>query len=140
MKITIKGKPIAKKRPRFARKGKFVTTYNDQHTEGGRILWEAQRQINEKPLSGPIELFIKFYMPIPKSTSKKLLRAMRNESYPHIKRPDLDNLLKMYKDILNGVAWDDDSQVYKVKARKIYSHEPRTEIVIKEVFPVLKKY
>jgi Holliday junction resolvase RusA-like endonuclease len=31
--ITIPGKPIAKKRPRFARRGKFVTTYNDQQTE-----------------------------------------------------------------------------------------------------------
>jgi phage terminase large subunit GpA-like protein len=38
--ITIPGPPIAKKRPKFARRGKFVTTYNPQDSEEGR--WKVK--------------------------------------------------------------------------------------------------
>ena len=133
MKLIIPGKPIAKKRPRFARHGKFVRTYNKQETEESKFLWEVRQQINQKPLKGAISLVIRFYMPIPKSTSKKRYQLMEKALIPHIKKPDLDNLEKFVSDCLKGEAWVDDSQVVHSDTKKEYSANPRTEILIMEV-------
>ena len=131
--FSIPGKPIAKARPRFFRKGDFVGTYGDQVTEEGRWLWEAKRQIgNHKLFTGPISLKLKFIMPIPKSTSKKELKRIASEP-SHIKKPDLDNLIKFVKDCLNQFVWRDDSQVCILEADKYYGSEPQTKISICEI-------
>jgi len=127
--ITIPGKPIAKARPRFYRRGKFVGTFNCQETEEGRMKWEIAHQFNREPIPTglPIILQAVFYMPIAVSMSKKRLAEI---NYSHVKRPDCDNLLKMIKDCGNGVLWVDDSQVCEVHAKKIYDHNPRTEVTL----------
>lgn len=128
--LIIKGKPLAKKRPRFVRRGKFVSAYNDQETEEGRFLWEVTQQHKEPPVEGPIILSCHFRMPIPKSTSKKRQKLMLNNEIQHTKRPDLDNLVKFVKDCLNGICWNDDSQVWHLTASKVYGIEPLTLINI----------
>lgn len=130
--ITIPGKPIAKKRPRFARVGKFVKTYNDQETEEGRFLFEVQKQWKQEPLEGPLRLSCIFSMPIPKSTSKKRRALMAQGNIHHTKKPDLDNLIKFVKDCLNTVVWRDDSQVVSISASKIYHENPKTIIYIRK--------
>jgi Holliday junction resolvase RusA-like endonuclease len=132
MIIIVPGKPIAKKRPRFARRGKFVVTYNDQETEEGKWLLSARGQITRKIQDGPIVLNCNFEMPIPKGQAKKILKG---DDRWHVKKPDLDNLLKFVKDCLNGEAWADDSQVVSVWAEKYYSDDPRTIIQITEASP-----
>jgi len=62
--IEIPRKPIAKKRPRFARIGKFVQTYSDQETEEGRFLWELRRQWKQAPMEIPLSLVCTFILPI----------------------------------------------------------------------------
>jgi Holliday junction resolvase RusA-like endonuclease len=127
--ITIPGKPIAKARPRFFRRGNFVGTFNCQETEEGRMKWEIAHQFNREPIpSGfPIILHALFCMPIPGSMSKKRLSEL---NFSHVKKPDTDNLVKFIKDCGNGVLWVDDSQVCDVHARKIYDQNPRTEITL----------
>lgn len=126
MEITIPGKPIAKKRPRFYRKGKFVGTYNAQQTEEGRWLLEAQKQVDKKIVGKPIHVEMFFVMPIPKGTSKKKHKGMIGK--PHIKKPDIDNLIKFALDCMNGLCWHDDSMVALLCATKIYGHTPQTYI------------
>lgn len=130
--LKIPGKPIAKKRPRFARVGKFVKTYNPQETEEGRFLFEAYRQLGDdfKPIEKPISVIMCFYMPIPKSTSKKRKLLMSMKQIQHSKKPDLSNMIKFAEDALNGVVWQDDSLITTIWATKAYSEEPRTEITI----------
>lgn len=129
--IKIIGKPIAKKRPRFARRGKFVMTYNDQETEEGKFFLQVQQQWKEPPLEGAVQLFCDFFMPIPKGTSKKKRAQMISGDIPHIKKPDLDNLAKFVKDCLNSLIWKDDSQVIMLYAIKHYGEEPMTMIDVK---------
>jgi len=129
MKITIPGKPIAKKRPRFVRRGKFVGTYNDQETEEGRWILEAKPQVTEK-MQGPLSLTCQFFMPIPSGTSKTRLAEIQKKVIPHVKKPDLDNLIKFVKDCLNELAWRDDSQISYLWGIKRYDSDPRTEIRI----------
>jgi Holliday junction resolvase RusA-like endonuclease len=134
MEFLIEGNPIAKKRPRFARRGKFVVTYSDQETEEGRYLWEVKKQWNSgNPLFGPIALSMGFYVSIPKSTSQKKQRLMLDGKIIPTKKPDLDNLIKFPLDILNGLIWKDDSQVFLISAFKKYSDHPRTYIEVKEI-------
>uniref|UniRef100_A0A6H1ZX94 Putative endodeoxyribonuclease n=1 Tax=viral metagenome TaxID=1070528 RepID=A0A6H1ZX94_9ZZZZ len=130
MKITIPGKPIAKRRPRFVRRGKFVGTYNDQQTEEGQWILDAKPQVTEK-MEGPLVLNCLFIMPIPKGTSKKQMTVMLETPRPHDKKPDLDNLIKFVKDCLNELAWRDDSQIAQIGAMKVYGENPMTEIFIR---------
>ena len=65
------------------------------------------------PWDGAIELHASFYLPRPKSLPKKVLH--------HIKKPDLDKLLRNLKDALKGVIYIDDAQVIDVHPKKFYA-------------------
>ena len=53
IKIIVPGEPIAKARPKFARRGKFVQTYNIQETEEGKFIAQVLAQANGKTIDGP---------------------------------------------------------------------------------------
>lgn len=131
LSITISGNPIAKKRPRFARRGRYVTTYNEQQTEEGKFIQIMMSQLKGHqpiPAGMAISMQCAFNMPVPASMPKKHHGIMR-----HTKKPDLDNLIKFVKDCANGILWADDSQVIKVAAVKRYAYGaaiPSTEILI----------
>ena len=57
----------------------------------------------------------------------------------HIKKPDLDNLLKFTKDCLNGVVWKDDAQVFSIIAEKRYDPNPKTIISIFSEETIMEK-
>ena len=65
------------------------------------------------------QLSIKFYLPIPKSSSNKV-----KEGDKHQVKPDLDNLVKAFMDAFSV----NDSFVYSIKAEKYYSNNPRIEL------------
>ncbi len=81
--------------------------------------------------SGPLEARITFFMPIPKSWSKKK-KEDAVFSY-HTKKPDADNLVKGVFDALNKIVWQDDNQIAKVTALKIYSEKTGIEVSIREL-------
>ncbi len=135
--IAIPGPPIAKARPRFVRRGKFVGTYNPQETEEGRFLFEVQKQWRSDPITEAITVECFFSMPIPKGTSKKKEDRMLEGKEKHTKRPDISNLIKFVEDCLNGYVWKDDSQIFRIIGEKIYGENPRTIINIKEADNVI---
>ena len=135
LELTIPGKPIAKKRPRFFRRGKFVGTYNDQQTEEGKFRLEIFRQLPEGWIATKdrIKVTTRFYMKRPKNhygTGKNSFTLKAHAPLEHLSKPDLDNLQKMVYDCLNQLVWVDDSQVCEESARKEYSENPRTEITV----------
>ena len=138
-KIVIEGPPISKKRPRFAKRGNFVATYSIQKDVEGiaqtQIVFQLRDQGIIRPIEGPISVEMAFHMPIPKSYSKKLKMNLGKGHVPHVKKPDCDNLQKFYLDAMNGIAYNDDCQVWHIEASKTYSDNPRTEIIL-TVVPV----
>lgn len=133
--IQIKGNPIAKKRPRFARRGKFVAVINDQENEEGRFLWEVRQQYRGlPPLEGPLCVTIFFCLSIPGSTSKTKASLMATGEILPTKRPDLDNCIKFVLDCLNGEIWEDDKQITSLQAKKFYGPHSFTKIMITEVW------
>lgn len=136
IKIVIKGNPIAKKRPRFVRRGKFVGTYNSQETEEGRWLWEAMRQLPKEPMVGPVKMVCEFVFLRPKShfgTGRNAGKLKPSAARYHIQTPDKDNCEKFAMDCLNKHAYNDDCQVVYSTTSKRWAEpgEPgRTEIVL----------
>ena len=134
MKITIPGTPIAKKRPRFYRRGKHVGTYNDQVTEEGLFLLSLREQWRREPISGPMFVRLHFFFCRPKSHYGTGRNAERLKSaaprYPSKKAQDVDNLAKFAMDCMNGVVYCDDRQVVTLSAAKRYGDDEKTVIII----------
>lgn len=94
-------------------------TTNDRKLIGGVI--------NSPDLT--IELEIEFIMSIPKSYSNK--KKLELIDKPHIKTPDLDNLIKNVLDRGNDILWKDDKVIYSIKAWKKYGECGKINIIIK---------
>jgi len=135
MKLIIPGKPVAQARPRFFRRGSFVGAYSAQETEAGKFMLLAREYLRGKnPLEGPISLKAEFYFPVLKSWPKWMKKKAEDGfKFFHVKKPDLSNCLKFVEDCMNGIAWVDDSQIYRVEAVKYYGTEPKTVLIIEEV-------
>jgi len=129
--IIISGVPIPKLRPRFRRKGGVYDCQSKVMIEIANLM---SLQVNiEKPIDYPVKLSAVFFMPIPKSISKKK-KSMINGT-PHIKKPDIDNLLKFYCDCMvkSGNIIIDDSVIAEIYATKIYSLCPRSVFTVKDI-------
>ena len=79
-------------------------------------------------LTGPVEVKITAYFPIPKSWSLKRKQEACAGLIQVIVKPDCDNILKIVCDSMNNVAWEDDRQVVLAQVEKKYAPEPRVEV------------
>jgi len=122
--FAVRGNPKAQKRHRHTNRG---ITYDPSKSDKADFLVLSHTHAPPEPIKAPITLDLSFFMPIPKSTSKKMKKAMESETFPHTKTPDVDNLYKLL-DCLNGVFWQDDKLIYNVRMQKFYSPVPRTEV------------
>lgn len=100
MNFYIKGIPT-KRRPRFGN----GRTYTDRVTiaEEAAIAKAYRGGFHQ----GKVEIRVDIYPKLPKSTPKGL------HSAPTLKKPDCDNVLKIFMDALQGIAYADDKQVCK---------------------------
>ena len=131
MKIVIPIKPEPKGRPRFSRSGHAYTPQKTkQYEDYVRIL--ARRAVI-RPMEGGIYITIHFYLPIPKSWSKRDKQLAKDKAIRPAVTPDIDNLAKAILDGLNGIVYADDKQIVDMTLRKFYGEEPRTEIELEEL-------
>lgn len=136
MKIALKipGEPKGKARPRFDSRTRH--TYTPADTAAYEKLISDLYRLQYKTLAfpdGALDLRIKAYFGVPKSDSAKTtLQKLANVIRP-TKKPDMDNIVKIVADALNGVAFRDDSQIVDCMVRKFYSDSPRVEITIENI-------
>jgi Holliday junction resolvase RusA-like endonuclease len=128
IKISIPVEPMGA--VRMTRRGKFTSLKAQRYLAyKSHLQWQAKQQGKGKFFSsGPLEVFIWFTMPIPDSYSKKKKAGLIGEY--HIKKPDTDNLVKGVFDALNKILWQDDNQVSKVTAIKVYGEIPGIEVEV----------
>ena len=136
--LIIMGNPVAKQRPKFARTGNFAKTYTPIKTANYENLIKmvfARDYQDFEPLRTPVNMHITSYHQIPKSPAggKKTKARMELNDIRPTKKPDIDNIIKIACDALNGVAYADDRQIVGVFAQKFYSTIPRVEIEIEEI-------
>jgi Holliday junction resolvase RusA-like endonuclease len=90
---------------------------------------KARQQLRGKELlDGALDVYILFTMPIPGSWGKKKQRGAVGQY--HVKKLDSDNLIKSVFDSLNKIAWNDNNQVAKVTAVKVYGEQPGIDVTI----------
>ena len=134
--FTIYGEPVAKGRPRFSTRGKFPVAYTPEKTkayefEVGMMALAAMG--GSKPLEGALEAFIYVTFAVPESYSKKRLEACLNGSEKHIKKPDLDNVIKSVIDGMDKIVFNNDSQITSIHATKVYGEVAKVEVMVKQV-------
>lgn len=129
IQLSIPGNPKSQLRPRLGKKG----VYNPSKQHKVAAQWSLAIQYSEEPLEEPLEILLEFYFSAPASSSKKKQNQMYNGDIPHTKKPDIDNLIKLTLDAMNGIVFKDDSLVVKISAVKRYSATPQTIIYIKPI-------
>lgn len=68
-----------------------------------------------------VAISITIHRKMPASFSKKKKNLMNGRGC--LTKPDADNVAKSICDALNGIAYHDDAQIYKVCVRKVWSHD-----------------
>ena len=80
----------------------------------------------------PVTLRIVARFEPPKSASKKRQQQMLSGELPPLKKPDIDNIVKVVADALNGAAYHDDTQIIFTVAKKVYSAVEWLDITVEE--------
>ena len=85
--------------------------------------------VPEKPFDKPVRVIIEWGYPYLKSVRKKDIGKV----IPCDTRPDCDNLIKGFFDIMTRLGfWVDDSIVYDVRFRKFYTESAGIGVAIEE--------
>lgn len=130
LSFTVQGAPKGKGRPRLTKTGIAYTPKDTAVYENLVRLAFSQSYPDWEPRDTCVKAEIKAYYPIPKSFSKvKHIKAEDGFIYP-TKKPDADNIAKSILDSLNGIAYRDDAQVITLEVYKLYSTQPRVEVVL----------
>ncbi len=136
LKFSIPGEPVGKARPRVVRtKSGHSMTYTPDKTvayeELVRQRFMSSAGLERAQFDGICSVAIVAYFSIPKSKSKKAQADMVSGILLPTKKPDVDNILKIICDALNGFAWKDDSRVCRAAVQKRYDVIPHVEVEIK---------
>ena len=119
--------------PKMMRWRKQVTDYIKENYDG-------------RYFDGAVRVEVTFYMKAPQNVSKKPSERAKNkakrlylkyisERLWHIKKADVDNLVKSLFDSISKseIVWKDDCLIVEHTTRKLYSPNPRIEIEIEEL-------
>lgn len=85
-----------------------------------------------KILEGRIKVQIKAFFNIPKATKKQEVSEMLENKISPMKKPDIDNIVKIILDSMNKFAFKDDAQITKLEVEKLYGEEEKVYIKIEE--------
>lgn len=136
VKFTVLGEPAGKGRPRFRKAGNFAQTYTPDKTVSyeNLIKLEYRRQCHDYKFEpdAPLDVRITAYYGIPKSKPKKTQKLMEEKKLRPLKKCDADNVIKVYLDAMNKLAYHDDVQVVDLQIRRFYSRDPRVVVTIQE--------
>lgn len=131
--IEVEGKPIGKARARVTKGGFAFTPKPTANWESFARLKASEAMAGKNPTDRPVKLNVcAFFIPS-KSWPKWKKEQADCGAIAHTAKPDLDNIIKIAKDSLNGVVWTDDAQVVRVEAVKSYSDVERVEITVTEL-------
>jgi Holliday junction resolvase RusA-like endonuclease len=132
---TVYGEPVGKGRPRFARRGAFVSTYTPEKTKTYedeiRMMARAAMGASE-PLDTPVTVAIYIRVGIPASFSKQKRKDALSGILKPTKKPDLDNVAKCHLDAMQGIIILDDKLVVNLHVTKVYAETPAVEVMVKE--------
>lgn len=129
--FTVPGPLRGKGRPRFGNGRAF--TDSKTVTAEAFVRCCAALVCPMVPMECPVSLDIRITRSIPKSwPSKKRQAALRGRLHATGK-PDLDNVVKLVGDALNGIIWRDDSQITSVTCSRHFGEVEQSVISIQSL-------
>lgn len=127
--FVIQGTPPTKARPRFTRTGRTYVDAKTRKAEASVLAAYLETSGERTPHAGPVSIIVDAAFAPPKSWPKTKNGLAISGLLPHLRKPDLDNIIKIL-DALNGVAWIDDSQVVRITATKRHAETPSLSVLI----------
>lgn len=133
VRFIIPGRISGKGRARATQIGGFVRLYTPSKTRAEEAMIAtlgkaAVQRAGGKKLEGALALDIVIVQQPPESWSKK----KRQQANWIVSGFDLDNAIKEISDALNGIAYEDDRQISKISAERVWRMcgEERVEVKI----------
>jgi Holliday junction resolvase RusA-like endonuclease len=131
--IRVPGTMRGKQRPRFSRQtGRAHTPAQTVNMEA-HVKQCAIQDVGQPCLTGPLSVSVEVGVAIPTSWSKRKQTEAASGAARPIGKPDLDNIVKLVADALNGIVWKDDAQIVANLATKHYALFPETIIRVRAV-------
>jgi len=125
LKIPIR--PTPKGRPRTAVRGGRAIIYTPETTaKFEKAVAQYARLKVKNMLSGPLTAILEFHFIPPKSWSEK----KKAQAFDHVIKPDLDNLEKSVLDALEGICFENDSQICRKSSSKRYGSTDQIIVTI----------
>lgn len=134
--FVVPGAPVGKGRPKFARRGNFVTAYTPEKTVSYENLVKVKAEeamAGRSVIEGAVSVSITLFVTPPVSWSQKKQRAaLEGQIFPTSK-PDIDNVVKGIFDACNEIVWRDDKQACDVFVCKRYATSAKAIVSVSEM-------
>lgn len=131
--------PKPQGRMRYSNYRGFVASYDPSAKEKKCVKETLLAQKSEVKFEHPRISFM-FHMPIPSGISKKQMTLYESGYLKHEKKPDVDNLIKLYLDCMDGIFMHGDQKVTLGPCIKVYHKNPKTIIWIHETSQNLQPF
>ena len=129
----VPGKIIGKGRPRLnTYTGSVYTPTRTKDYEELVQQYFLLKYPTFRPFEGRVKVDISAFFEIPKSTKKADRELMLQNRINPTKKPDIDNIVKIVLDAMNGVAFKDDIQITRLNVEKVYSEDEFINVKIEE--------
>ena len=129
----VPGKIIGKGRPRLnSYTGQVYTPTRTKDYENLIIQYFMLKYPRFKPFEGRVSVEITANFEVPKSTKKSDKALMLENKINPLKKPDIDNIVKIILDAMNECAFKDDTQITKLAVEKKYAQEKSIYVKIEE--------
>ena len=132
--VVVEGKITGKARPRIVNGHAFTPKKTSDYE---KLVATCYKQQDGRYHLKPLRAVLTIFYSIPISYTKKRVQAIRNGLEVPCKKPDVDNIIKIILDALNGVAYKDDCQIVEITAIKKYTEDKeRVELEFNDVLNV----
>ena len=132
--VIVEGRVRGKQRPRYANGHMYTPKETKDYERQIKKAYIEQSGFNS-PFKGAVKVRIEIYLKVPKSYSKRQIKAIEEGSDYPTKKPDSDNVAKVVLDAINGTAYLDDKQIIELKIIKRWTitGSERIEFEVKEL-------
>lgn len=127
--------PVSQSRPRASSRGGRVRLYDHPKVKQFKAVLHnlVTERYKNPPLTGALSVSMLFYRPVQKSLSNIERQRRLSNEHKAVVKPDTDNYIKSTLDAMNGVLWEDDSQIVKLTAEKRYGERGKIIITVTQL-------
>lgn len=134
IEFRVEGKPIGKARARVRRDGQTYTPKATKEAEE-RVRWAWRVGTRSSRVLGPVDAYVELV--VARDDKHWLEDGTLDPQAPEWpqSKPDVDNVLKLVLDALNGLAYADDVSVVRAEAVRRFANAEEDEHVLVRLRP-----